>query len=61
LPALFPKDDFIQLEDINDRNSYFPILKKEIAAETTRKFRFYDPSRQWIDIRNEQFANWMVF
>lgn len=61
LPLLFPKDTFIQMENINNRNTYFPIIKKEISSETTRTYNFYDNSTQWLDVRNEQFANWMVF
>ena len=59
LPRLFPQDTFIQMENINNRNTYFPILKNDITSETTRTYNFYNNSTQWLDVRNEQFANWM--
>ena len=56
---LFPTDQLIALENINDRNTVIVAEEDAISSEYTRKFPLKSDGQK-VDITSQRFSNWMV-
>ena len=59
LVSLFPTDQLIALENINDRNTFIAVREDVISSSHTRKFAVKSDGQK-VDPTSQRFANWMV-
>lgn len=62
MPAQFPLDEFQLLFSQSDNNLYFDIEEPEYDSEINSRYAFsnIDLEKQWMDVKNSRFSQWMV-
>lgn len=59
LPALYPTDDVMYLENINDKNTLISVNDIGLTSSFARQFPVV-LDNQWTDATSERFGSWMV-